>query len=147
MPVAPDRFETSVPDEPKKRTFRNFVSSIRVSVDGFNAAFKHEPSFREDLLFAILLVPFAIILPVNAVSTAVMVAALFLIIITELLNSAIEWVIDYLRPERHPLAKRIKDMGSAAVFLSYINCVVVWIILLWPSSGVWKRVGTWIAHR
>ena len=147
MAVAPDRFETAAPDEPKKRTFRNFISSIRVSVEGFNAAVKHEPSFREDLLFAILLVPFAIILPVNAVSTAVMVSALFLIIITELLNSAIEWVIDYLRPERHPLAKRIKDMGSAAVFLSYINCVVIWVILLWPSSGVWKRLGAWFAHR
>ncbi len=147
MPVSPETPETMTQTEPKKRTFRNFISSIKVSVEGFNAAFIHEPSFREDLLFAVLLVPFAIVLPVNAVSTAVMVGALFLIIITELLNSAVEWVIDYLRPERHPLAKRIKDMGSAAVFLSYINCVVIWAILLWPSSGVWKRIGYWFTHR
>lgn len=125
----------------KRRDFRNFIASIRYSIDGFFAAIKHEPSFREDLLFALLLVPFAIILPINAVSTAIMVASLFLIIIVELLNSAIEWIIDYLRPERHPLAKRIKDMASAAVFLSYLNCIAIWVIILWPSSGVWKRVG------
>lgn len=124
----------------KKRSFRNFLDSVRYSIEGFFAALKHEPSFREDILFAVLLVPFAIILPVNAVSTALMIASLFLIIIVELLNSAIEWVIDYLRPERHPLAKRIKDMASAAVFLSYLNCIAVWAIILWPSSGVWKRM-------
>ncbi len=92
------------------------------------------------MLFALLLVPFAIILPVNAVSTAVMIASLILILIVELLNSAIEWVIDYIRPEQHPLAKRIKDMASAAVFLSYVNCVAIWVILLWPENSVWRRL-------
>jgi diacylglycerol kinase (ATP) len=128
------------PIESKKRSFRNFIASVRYSIDGFGAAFKHEPSFREDLLFAVLLVPLAIILPVNAVSTALMIASLILILIVELLNSAIEWIIDYLRPEKHPLAKRIKDMASAAVFLSYVNCIVVWAIMLWPSNTVWRRL-------
>ncbi len=126
--------------ELKKRSFRNFIASVRYSIDGFFAALKHEPSFREDLIFAILLVPLAIILPINAVSTALMIASLILILIVELLNSAIEWIIDYLRPEQHPLAKRIKDMASAAVFLSYINCIVVWTIMLWPSNAVWRRL-------
>jgi diacylglycerol kinase (ATP) len=85
-------------------------------------------------------VPFAIILPLNAVSTALMISSLFLIIIVELLNSAIEWTIDYLRPEHHPLAKRIKDMASAAVFLSYLNCISIWAVLLWPGNGVWRRL-------
>jgi diacylglycerol kinase (ATP) len=125
----------------KRRTFRNFVDSVRYAVEGFFAAFRHEPSFREDLLFAVLLVPFAIILPVNAVSTALMIGSLLLILIVELLNSAIEGIIDYLRPERHPLAKRIKDMASAAVFLSFVNCVVIWTIMLWPSNAVWHRIG------
>lgn len=129
------------PSEVKRRSFRNFIASVRYSIDGFFAALKHEPSFREDLLFALLLVPLAIILPVNAVSTALMIASLILILIVELLNSATEWIIDYLRPERHPLAKRIKDMASAAVFLSYINCIVVWTIMLWPSNAVWRRIG------
>lgn len=129
--------------ELKRRSFRNFIASVKYSIDGFLAALKHEPSFREDLLFAVLLVPFAIILPVNAVSTALMIASLILILIVELLNSATEWIIDYLRPERHPLAKRIKDMASAAVFLSYINCIVVWTVMLWPSNAVWRRIGNW----
>lgn len=128
----------------KRRSFRNFFSSVRYAIDGFFAALKHEPSFREDLIFAILLVPLAIILPVNAVSTALMIGSLILILIVELLNSAIEWVIDYIRPEIHPLAKRIKDMASAAVFLSYINCIVIWVIMLWPSNAVWRRVGDMI---
>src|SRR6266568_4108419 len=125
----PNPNETS---EFKRRTFRNFFWSVSYSIEGFFAALKHEPSFREDVLFALLLVPFAIILPVNAVSTALMIASLILILVVKLLNSATEWIIDYLRPERHPLAKRIKDMASAAVFLSYINCIVVWTIMLWP---------------
>ena len=133
-------------DDLKRRNLRNFFASIRYSIDGFLAAMKHEPSFREDFLFVILLVPFAVILPVNAVSTAVMIASLIMIMIVELLNSAIEWTIDYLRPEQHPLAKRIKDMGSAAVFLSYINAILVWVILLWPSNAVWQRMSDWFAY-
>ena len=128
------------PDEPsslKRRSFRNFFSSLHFSVEGFMAALRFEPSFREDLIFAIILVPFAIILPVNAVSTAVMIAALFLIIIVELLNSAIEWTIDYISTEKHPLAKRAKDMASAAVFLSYLNCMVVWLIIIFAN---WHRI-------
>lgn len=111
---------------------------------------KLEPSFREDILFALLLTPFAIILPVDAVSTAVMIGSLFVILIVELLNSAIEWTIDYVRPEQHPLAKRVKDMASAAVFLSYLNCLAIWLILLWPSNAVWHRienlVSSWFAN-
>jgi diacylglycerol kinase (ATP) len=73
-----------------------------------------------------------------------MISSLILILIVELLNSAIEWVIDYVRPEIHPLAKRIKDMASAAVFLSYINCIVVWVVMLWPDTA-WKRLGEMLA--
>ncbi len=130
-------------NELKRRNLRKFFASIRYSVDGFLAAIKHEFSFREDFLFVILLVPFAVILPINAVSTAVMIGSLLLIMVVELLNSSIEWVIDYLRPEQHPLAKRIKDMGSAAVFVAYINCIVIWAILLWPSNSVWERLADW----
>jgi len=66
-----------------------------------------------------------------------MIVALFLIIIVELLNSAIEWTIDYISTETHPLAKRAKDMASAAVFLSYLNCIVVWLIIVLAN---WHRI-------
>ncbi len=134
---------TSDSAELKRRNVRNFFASVKFAIDGFLAALKHEPSFREDIVFVALLVPLAVILPVNAASTALMISTLFLIIIIELINSAIEWTIDYLRPEIHPLAKRIKDMASAAVFMAYVNCIFVWVIMLWPSNAVWDRIAEW----
>jgi diacylglycerol kinase (ATP) len=134
----------STPGEPlqsKRQSHRHFFASVKWSLEGFVAALKHEPSFREGIIFAVLMLPLAIILPVNAVSTALMIGALALILVVELLNSAIELIIDYLRPEHHPLAKRIKDMASAAVFLSYVSCIVIWTIMLWPSNAVWRRIG------
>jgi diacylglycerol kinase (ATP) len=125
------------PPETKRRDFRNFIQSVQYALEGFSAAVRHEPSFREDLIFVAVLTPFAIILPVNAVSTAVMIASLFLIVIAELLNSAIEWTIDDISLEKRPLAKRAKDMGSAAVFIAYINCIIVWGIILFSN---WERI-------
>ena len=129
--------DPSPPPETKRRDFRNFIQSVQYALEGFSAAVKHEPSFREDLIFVAVLTPFAIILPVNAVSTAVMVASLFLIVIAELLNSAIEWTIDDISLEKRLFAKRAKDMGSAAVFIAYINCVLVWGIILFSN---WERI-------
>ena len=129
--------ESTPPPEAKVRDFRNFIHSVRYAVEGFWAAVRHEPSFREDLIFVAILTPFAIILPVNAVSTAVMIASLFLIVIAELLNSVIEWTIDDISLEKRLFAKRAKDMGSAAVFMAYINCVVVWGIILFSN---WERI-------
>ena len=125
------------PPESKQRDFKNFISSVRWAVEGFWAAVKHEPSFREDLIFVAILTPFAIILPVNAVSTAVMIMSLFGIVIAELLNSAVEWTIDDISLAKRPFAKRAKDMGSAAVFLAYLNCVAVWGIILFSN---WERI-------
>ncbi|SDR80766.1 diacylglycerol kinase [Opitutus sp. GAS368] len=125
--------------ENKRRDFRNFLSSIKYAVEGFWAAVRHEPSFREDLLFVAILTPFAIILPVKAVSTAVMLSSLSIIIIAELLNSAVEWTIDDISLEKRPFAKRAKDMGSAAVFLAYINCAVVWGVIFYSN---WHRIAT-----
>ena len=125
------------PATPKRRDFRNFLHSLRFALEGFWAAVRHEPSFREDLIFVAILTPFAVILPVNAVSTAVMITALFLIVIAELLNSAVEWTIDDISLEKRPLAKRAKDMGSAAVFIAYINCLAVWGVILFSN---WDRI-------
>ena len=125
--------------ESKRRDFRNFFQSVGYALEGFWAALKHEPSFREDLIFVVILTPFAIILPVNAVSTAVMIFSLFLIVIAELVNSAIEWTIDDISLEKRLFAKRAKDMGSAAVFLAYLNCIAVWGIILFSN---WGRIST-----
>lgn len=112
---------------------------MRHSLAGFAEAFRHEPSFREDLVFVVLLTPFAIILPVNAVSTAMMLGSLMLIVITELLNSAIEAVVDDISLAKRPLAKRAKDMASAAVFLAFLTCLVIWGIIIFSN---WHRIRT-----
>ncbi len=125
------------PPETKRRDFRNILQSIRYAIEGFWAAVRHEPSFREDLIFVAILTPVAIFLPITAVSTAVMLASLFVIVIAELLNSAIEWTIDDISLEKRPFAKRAKDMGSAAVLLAYINCLVVWGVILVSN---WHRI-------
>lgn len=127
------------PPESKRRDFKNFFESVGYALEGFRAALKHEPSFREDLIFVIILTPFAVILPVNAVSTAVMIASLLLIVVAELLNSAIEWTVDDISLEKRPFAKRAKDMGSAAVFIAYINCILVWGLILYSN---WHRIAS-----
>jgi diacylglycerol kinase (ATP) len=119
------------PPENKRRDFRNFFASVQYAIEGFWAAVRHEPSFREDLIFVAILTPFAVILPVNAVSTAVMIASLFLIVIAELLNSAIEWTIDDISLEKRPFAKRAKDMGSAAVLLASLLTAGLWATAAW----------------
>lgn len=129
----------STPVQPKPEDHWHLIRSMRHSLAGFAEAFRHELSFREDLVFVSLLTPLAIILPVNAVSTAVMLASLLLIVITELLNSAIEATIDDISLEKRPLAKRAKDMASAAVFLAFLNCLAVWGIILYSN---WHRVKT-----
>ncbi len=131
--------EPALQPENKRRSVGNFFRSVQYAVEGFWAAVKHEPSFREDLLFVLILTPFAIILPVNAVSTAVMITSLFIIVIAELLNSAIEWTIDDISLEKRLFAKRAKDMGSAAVFIAYINCITVWGLILYSN---WGRIAT-----
>ena len=127
------------PPETKRRDFKNFFQSVGYAIEGFWAAMKHEPSFREDLIFMLILTPIAVILPVKAVSTAVMIASLFVIVIAELLNSAIEWTIDDISLAKRPFAKRAKDMGSAAVFLAYINWAVVWGVIVYSN---WHRIQT-----
>jgi diacylglycerol kinase (ATP) len=101
-----------------------------VAWQGLRAAWKHEDAFRQELLVAAIAVPVASLLPVNPTSKALLIASLLLVLIVELINSAIEAAVDHTSLDVHPLAKRAKDIASAAVFLSIVNAVVVWILLL-----------------
>ena len=100
------------------------------SLAGFRAAFKHEDAFRQETLLAIILIPLALWLPVTPVGKALMIASVLLVIIVELLNSAIEATVDRISLENHDLAKRAKDIGSAAVLVSLLNVIVVWGLVL-----------------
>jgi len=100
------------------------------SRDGLIAAFRHEAAFRQELLLVILLLPLALWLPTSGLGKAMMVASLLLVLIVELLNSAVEATSDRVSTEHHPLAKRAKDLGSAAVLIALLNVPAVWLLVL-----------------
>ena len=100
------------------------------SMAGFRAAYKHEDAFRQEVLLAAMLIPLALWLPVGYLGKALMIASVLLVIMVELLNSAVEATVDRISLENHDLAKRAKDIGSSAVLVSLINVVVVWCLVL-----------------
>ena len=113
-----------------KTGIRRVRSAFFYSMDGLRAAFRHEDAFRQEVFLAVLLIPVALLMPANGPGKALMIAAVLLVLIVELLNSAIEAVVDRISLENHALAKRAKDIGSAAVFLALVNVPVVWALVL-----------------
>ena len=106
------------------------VNAFGYSVDGFKAAFKHEDAFRQEVFLATVLVPLGLYLGQTGVEKALLIAVVLLVMIVELFNSAIEAAVDHTSLERHPLAKRAKDIGSAAVFLALTIAASVWGLVL-----------------
>ena len=104
-------------------------NALSYSLDGFTAALRNEDAFRQEVLLAAVLVPIALQASVSGAGKAMMVAAVLLVLVVELLNSGIEAVTDRVSLEDHVLAKRAKDMGSAAVLLSLLNVPVVWLLV------------------
>jgi len=113
-----------------KTGLRRLLNAFGYSLAGFRAAYKHEDAFRQEVLLACVLIPLALFLPVSGIGKALMIASVLLVIIVELLNSAIEATVDRISLENHALAKRAKDIGSAAVLLSLVNVLVVWVLVL-----------------
>lgn len=109
---------------------RRVLNATRNSADGLAAAWRHEAAFRQELLLAIVLVPVALLLDVPGTGKALMIASVLLVLIVELLNSAVEAAIDRISLDRHPLAKRAKDVGSAAVMIALLNVAAVWGLVL-----------------
>jgi diacylglycerol kinase (ATP) len=93
-------------------------------------AWKNELAFRGEIVVAIIMVPLGLWLGRSAVEQSLLIASILLILVTELLNSALEAVVDRVGPERHELSKRAKDMGSAAAFISMVTAALVWIIIV-----------------
>jgi diacylglycerol kinase (ATP) len=108
------------------RVIRAFGSSIK----GFRGAYREEAAFRQELLFACLVAPIGVWLGRNGVERAMLVVPVLIVLIVELLNSAIEATVDRIGLERHVLAGLAKDIGSAAVLLSLILVAVVWLLVL-----------------
>ena len=109
-----------------KRLFAAFNNSV----SGLRNVFKTEVSFRQELLVCVILLPLALYLGRSAIDKVLLISSILLILIVELINSAIETVIDRISADSHELSGRAKDIGSAGVFLAIINAVIVWILII-----------------
>ncbi|TXI76963.1 MAG: diacylglycerol kinase [Dechloromonas sp.] len=117
-----------------KQGLTRLINALGYSRDGLAAAWKNEAAFREEVLLAAIAIPLAIVLGKTGIERALLIGAILLILIVEILNSGLEAVVDKASPEKHELAKRAKDMGSAAVLLSLVNAAVIWACVLWPAG-------------
>ncbi|WP_371323487.1 diacylglycerol kinase [Dechloromonas sp. ZY10] len=125
--------DTSVIDQYKgKQGLTRLLNALGYSRDGLAAAWKNEAAFREEVLLAAVAIPLALFLAQTGVDRALLIGSILFVLIVEILNSAVEAVVDKASPEHHELAKRAKDMGSAAVLLSLLNATVIWACVLWP---------------
>jgi len=114
-----------------KTGLRRLWNAFHYSLDGFKAAYEHEDAFRQEVLAAIVLIPLGFYLGNGGMEKALLVGTVWLVLMVELVNSAVEATVDRISLEDHKLAKRAKDIGSAAVLLSLINLVVVWGLVLY----------------
>ena len=101
------------------------------SMKGFAGAFREEAAFRQELALAVVVIPLGLWLGKNGIERVLLIAPMFIVLIVELLNSAIEATVDRIGLERHKLSGLAKDIGSAAVFSSLTLLAVVWILVLW----------------
>ncbi len=105
-------------------------NAFHYSLAGLKAAYHHEDAFRQEIHLALVLIPLAFFLPASPFGRALMIASVLLVLVVELLNSAIEATVDRISLDHHRLAKRAKDIGSAAVLIALINVAVVWLLVL-----------------
>lgn len=110
------------------------INASRYSLHGLASAFRNEAAFRQESLLAAVLIPVALLIDESGPAKALLVGCVLLVLVVELLNSAIEAAVDHISLEIHPLAKQAKDIGSAAVFVSLVNVAVVWGLVLSPAT-------------
>ena len=113
-----------------KKGIKRLINAIGYSFSGFKAAFQNEDAFRQEVFLTIVLVPLAFYIADSSLEIVLLLFSTLLVPIVELLNSAIEATVDRISLEQHKLAKRAKDIGSAAVFLSLVNLFAVWLVII-----------------
>ena len=120
---------------------KRILMAFKYSYDGFVAAFKSEEAFRQDILVCTVLTITAALMPIPLWLKAILWSSLILILLMELVNTAIETIIDRISPQYHELSKKAKDIGSLLVLIAFINAIVVWLSSLytwWPV--IWNKL-------
>jgi len=113
-----------------KSGMRRIFSAFTYSLDGFRSAWKYEHAFRQELILFVVGTVVALLLHISAFEKLMLIGVLVLVLIVELINSAIEAVVDRISLERHPLSKNAKDFGSAAVLLAFLLAIAAWAVVL-----------------
>ncbi len=118
--------------EPRARAagLRRLIDATRYSLAGLAAAARHETAFRQELVLAAVLVPLGLWLGASGIERALLAGSVLLVLVVELLNSALETAVDRVSLEDHDLSRRAKDLGSAAVMLALVNAAIVWLLVL-----------------
>ncbi len=116
--------------KPKTSEITRLIKAFGYSWEGLCAAFRTESAFRVELICAAIMLPVSFFLHVSSGERALLIFSLFLVLIVELLNSAIETTVERISSERHPLSKRAKDIASAAVLVSLVNAAAVWAVVV-----------------
>ncbi len=114
-------------------------AALRNSAAGFRHAIKSEAAVREELAGLVILTPVSLFLPVSTIEHLLLVLALLLVVLVEMLNTAIEATVDRISLDRHPLAGLAKDLGSAAVLLSILMMLLTWVVIVGPVALQWWR--------
>ena len=126
-----DRADETLMRKPAVPGLARFVNALGYSIRGFRAVWRHEAAFRLELILAVILLPAAFFIAESVYFLLSMIASLFLVIICELFNSAIETIVDRIGHENHILSGQAKDIGSAAVLTSIILALVTWGVVLY----------------
>ena len=113
-----------------KTGLQRIWNALNYSLAGLRAAYANEDAFRQEVLLAAVLIPLAVVLPVAGLGRILMIGSVIVVLIVELLNSAIEAAIDRISLDHHRLSERAKDIGSAAVLLALINVAMTWTLVL-----------------
>jgi diacylglycerol kinase (ATP) len=120
-----------VGDRLKPSGFSRMFRALDASTKGLAGAFREEAAFRQELALAAVVIPLGFWLGRTGIERALLIAPMFLVLVVELINSAIEATIDRIGLERHALSGLAKDIGSAAVLMSLLMLAVVWLLVLW----------------
>jgi diacylglycerol kinase (ATP) len=118
-----------------KTGLKRLLNAFRYSCDGIVEAYRNEDAFRQEVILAAILLPIAFLVNVSALGRALMVGSVLLILVVELVNSAIEATVDRISLDDHRLAKRAKDIGSAAVLITLLNMAIIWALVLLDKSS------------
>ena len=113
-----------------KTGLRRLINATRYSLSGLSEAARHEDAFRQELILAAVLVALGLWLGHAGIERALLAGSVLAVLVVELLNSAVEAAVDRISLENHRLAKRAKDMGSAAVMMSLASAAAVWLLIL-----------------